>query len=42
LFVYLPEREHTLVEWQAEGEGKAGFLLSREPEAELYPRTLGS
>jgi len=24
------------------GEGEAGFLLSREPDAGLEPRTLGS
>jgi len=24
------------------GEGEAGFPLSREPDAGLYPRTLGS
>ena len=27
---------------EAEGEGEAGSPLSREPNAELSPRTLGS
>jgi len=29
-------------EWQAEGEGEAGSPLSKEPDAGLNPRTLGS
>jgi len=48
-FIYLFETEREIVreraqqgEWQAEGEGKAGFLLSREPDAGLNPRMLGS
>ena len=36
------EKEHKQGEQQAEGEGEADFLLSREPNAELDPRTLGS
>jgi len=45
-FIYLFDRErHTAREGtQAAGvgEGEAGFLRSREPDAELNPRTLGS
>ena len=26
----------------AEGKGEAGFLMSREPDVGLHPRTLGS
>ena len=37
LIIYL-----TQVEQQAEGEGEAGFPLSREPNAGLSTRTLGS
>ena len=36
------EREHKQEEWQAEGEGEAGFLLSREPNVGLDPRTLAN
>ena len=40
-FMYLSERERTQRgEWQREGE--ADSPLSREPDAELNPRTLGS
>ena len=43
LFIYLKERERAYkqVEQQAEGEGEAGFLLSRDPEAGLHPKTPG-
>ena len=34
-------REHKQGEQQAEGEGEAGSLLSREPNAGLDPRALG-
>ena len=36
------ERENKQWEGQAEGEGEAGSPLSREPDAGLDPRTLGS
>ena len=36
------EREHKQGEWHAEGEREAGSPLSREPDAGLDPRTLGS
>ena len=36
------ENKDKQVECQAEGEGEAGSQLSREPNAGLYPRTLGS
>ena len=44
LFIYLTEREreHKLGEQQAEGEGEAGSLPNKEPDAGPYPRTLGS
>ena len=48
LFIYLTERkretETTREGTQAQGvrEGEAGFPLSREPDAGLDPRTLGS
>jgi len=35
----LSERGNTS---RGRGEGEAGFLLSREPDAGLDPRTLGS
>ena len=35
-------RRHKQGEWQAEGEGEAGSLLSREPDVGLDPRTLRS
>jgi len=40
----LTEREqvHKQAERQAQGEGEAGFPPSREPDAGLDPRTLGS
>jgi len=40
----LTEREIARVGTQAGGvgEGEAGFPLSREPDAGLHPRTLGS
>jgi len=45
-FIYLfgteREIEHKQGEQQAEGEGEAGSLLSREPYVGLDPRTLGS
>ena len=34
--------EHKQGEWQAEGEGEADSLLSREPDTGLDPRTQGS
>ena len=43
LFIYFDrERENKLEELQAEGEGEADSLPSREPDVGLYPRTLGS
>jgi len=44
LFIYLTEREIARAGTQAGGvgEGEAGFLLSREPDVGLDPRTLGS
>ena len=36
------EGENKQGEWQAEGEGRAGSPLSREPNAGLDPRILGS
>ena len=43
LFIYLRERETASERAQAggaaEGEGEAGFPLSREPDAGLAPRT---
>ena len=42
LFIYLTDREHKLAEKQAEREEEAGSLLSREPDAGLDPRMLGS
>ena len=41
-FIYLRETEHAQAEEGAEGEGEADSPLSREPDAGLYPRTLGS
>ena len=42
-FTYLFERKSThKLQGGAEGEGKAGFPLSREPDVGLDPRTLGS
>ena len=44
MFTYLTERDTVREGAQAGavGEGEAGFLLSREPDAGLDPRTLGS
>ena len=44
LFIYLTERETARAGTQAGGvgEGEAGFPPSREPDAGLDPRTLGS
>jgi len=44
LFVCLTERDTARQGTQAGGvgEGEAGFLPSREPNAGLNPRTLGS
>ena len=43
LFIYLTERERSQVGREAGRErGEAGSLLSREPDAGLDPRTLGS
>ena len=36
------EREHKQREWQAEGEGEAGSLQSKEPNVGLNLRTLRS
>ena len=36
--IYLFEREHKWG-WEAEGEGEADSLLSREPITGLHPRT---
>ena len=40
LFIYLTDRDHKQAERQAEREGEAGSLLSREPDVGLDPRTL--
>ena len=47
LFIYLRERDRDSdrareKEQEQRGEGEAGFSLSREPDAGLSPRTLGS
>ena len=44
LFIYLTERDTAREGTQAGGvgEGEAGFPPSREPDAGLDPRTLGS
>ena len=42
LFIWQREREHKQAKLQAEGEGEAGSLLSRGPNAGMDPRTLGS
>ena len=42
LFSYLTEKEHKQGEQKAEREGEADSLLSREPDAGLHPRVLGS
>ena len=42
LCIYLMEKEHKQGEWQTEGEGEAGSLLSREPNVGLQLRILGS
>ena len=44
LFIYLTGRDTAREGTQARGvgEGEAGFPLSREPDAGLDPRTLGS
>jgi len=43
LFIYLTETQQERGHKQGGvGEGKAGFPLSREPDAGLDPRTLGS
>ena len=42
LFIYLTEYKRAQAGGAAEGEGEAGSLLSREPDAGLHPRTLGS
>ena len=44
-FIYFFDRENVSTqvgEWQAEAEGEANSLLSREPDMGLYPRTLRS
>ena len=43
LFIYLTEKResaHKQREWQAEGEGKADSLWSREPDVRLDPNPL--
>ena len=43
LFIYLTDRDHKQAERQAEREEEeAGSLPSREPDAGLNPRALGS
>jgi len=42
LFIYLTERDTARERTQAGGEGEAGFPRSREPDAGLDPRALGS
>ena len=44
LFIYRGggKSEHRQTEWQAEAEGEAGSLPSKEPDVGLDPRTLGS
>ena len=44
ILIYLRERERKSTRGRggAEGEGAADFPLSREPQMELDPRTLGS
>ena len=42
LFICRREREHKQGEQQAEAEGEAGSLWSKEPAVGLDPRTLGS
>jgi len=39
-FIYLFERERAQAGRGIAGEGEAGFLLSKEPNAGLDPRTL--
>ena len=43
-FIYLSERERDRAQagGEAEAEGEAGSPLSKEPDAGLDPRTLGS
>lgn len=41
MYLFEREREHEQGGGTG-GEGEAGFSLSREPDAGLYPRTLGS
>jgi len=41
-FIYSFDREGTQARGVGEGEGEAGFPQSREPDAGLDPRTLGS
>jgi len=46
IFIYLFDRERETAREGTQagrvGEGEAGFLQSREPDAGLHPRTLGS
>ena len=43
LFTYLTERERAQAGGvQAEGEGEAGSVQSRDPDVGLHPRILGS
>ena len=42
IYLFAREREGAQAGRAAEGEGEAGFLLSREPKVRLDPRTLGS
>ena len=41
LFISFTERERAQAGEAAEGQGDTGFLLSREPNVGLDPRTLG-
>ena len=42
MYLFERERESAQAGERAEGEGEAESLLSREPNARLHPRTLGS
>ena len=42
IYLFIYQRQWAQAEWQAEAEGEAGSLLSKEPDVGLDPRTLGS
>ena len=42
IFIHLRKKEKTWAGGGAEGEGEAGFPLSRKPESGLHPSILGS